>query len=456
MEKLGGEDKGRRTSIREVVTASFAGTAIEWYDFFIYGTAAALVFNQLFFPTFDPLAGTLAAFATFAVGFFARPVGGIVAGHYGDRVGRKAVLVATMLVMGFATFLIGFLPTYDSIGVLAPILLVALRFLQGLAVGGEWGGAVIMAVEYAPDGKRGLYGAWPHAGVPAGLLLSLVAFASLSGLSEEQFLSWGWRIPFMLSIVLVGVGMFVRLRIMESPVFARVRESGTQARMPVLEVLRRYPRNALLATGTYLGANVCLYIFIVFIIAYVTTHLGLPRGVILNGVLIGSAMLLAAILASGALSDRVGRRTVCFGGATFMALYAFPFFWLVDTRQTSLIWFAVAVGFGGCGFIVGPIGAYFSELFGTRTRYSGASLGYQLGSVLGGGMAPFIATVLLARSGGASWPVATYMLAALILTLVSLYLLPETLGEEISEDRLLEDDQTNAALQRGGKEQAAR
>jgi len=433
--EVGGEDLGQVSSIKQVALASFVGTAIEWYDFFLYGTAAALVFNKLFFPGFDPLAGTLAAFATFAVGFFARPVGGIVFGHYGDRIGRKAMLVTTLLIMGIATFIIGLLPTYESIGVLAPILLVVMRFLQGFGVGGEWGGAVLMAVEHSPEGRRGFYGSWPQMGVPAGLLLSTVIFTIFStALSEEQFLSWGWRVPFLISIVLVGVGLFIRLKIIETPAFSQIKESGTEARMPIIELLRTHPKNVLLAMGARVANNAVFYIYTVFVLSYGTTELGLSNRTLLTGVVIASAIGLFTIPTYGALSDRIGRRPVFIGGAALMALYAFPFFWLVDTKAPILIVLAIVLGLNITHDAqYGPQAAFFAELFGTRVRYSGASVGYQLASAFAGGLAPFIATALLSWAGGNPWPVAVYMIVMALITVVSVYLASETFRSDVSE-----------------------
>jgi MFS family permease len=272
MERIGGEHEGQTSSIRQVVAASFIGTAIEWYDFFLYGTAAALVFPALFFPEFSELAGTLAAFSTYAVGFAARPLGGIVFGHYGDRIGRKAMLILSLLIMGIATFLIGLLPTFEQVGVLAPILLVVLRFFQGIGVGGEWGGAVLMAVEHSPEGRRGFYGSWPQMGVPAGLLLANLVFAATSATLPE---AWGWRVPFLLSIVLVGVGLFIRLRIMETPAFRQVQDSHTEADMPIIDVVRTYPKNVLLAMGMRVAENGTFYILTAFVLSYITAELGL-------------------------------------------------------------------------------------------------------------------------------------------------------------------------------------
>jgi MFS transporter, MHS family, shikimate and dehydroshikimate transport protein len=433
------KERGQSTSIAQVAVASFIGTAIEWYDFFLYGTAAALIFNRLFFPTFDSLVGTLAAFGTYAVGFVARPLGGIVFGHYGDKIGRKSMLSLTLLLMGTATFCIGLLPTYNTIGVWAPVLLVVLRVVQGFGVGGEWGGAVLMAVEHAPAGKRGFYGSWPQVGVPAGLLLSTAVFSLISALPEAQLLTWGWRVPFLLSVILVGVGLFIRLRIQETPEFSRIKNTGRQARLPLLDAVRTHPGNILLAMGARVAENGFFYVYSVFALVYVTEQLGLSRSTILNGVLLATVCELFAIPAFGALSDYVGRRPVYMAGAAFSALFAFPFFWLLDTQQTALVWLAVVLGLSlGHGAMYGPQASFFSELFGARVRYSGASLGYQLASVFAGGLSPLIATALLAWSGGKPWPIAAYMVAMALITLVSVYLAAETLTGDRAEEPLQE------------------
>ncbi|MBA2513329.1 MAG: MHS family MFS transporter, partial [Solirubrobacterales bacterium] len=331
MDRVGGEGTGQVESIRKVALASFIGTTIEWYDYFIFGTAAALVFNQLFFPNVDPIIGTLAAFATFGVGFVARPLGGAIFGHYGDRIGRKAMLVLTLLTMGIATFLIGLLPTHETIGIWAPVLLVVLRLIQGFGVGGEWGGAVLMAVEHSPRNRRGFYGSWPQMGVPAGLLLSTAIFSIFSRFTTDaQFLAWGWRVPFLLSIILIGVGLFIRLALLETPAFRQVQETGTQARMPIVDVLRTYPKGVLLVIGMRIAENGSFFVFSVFVLAYGTEQLGLANSTLLAGVLIAAAVQLFAVPVWGALSDKIGRRPVYMGGAVFSLLFAFPFFWLIN------------------------------------------------------------------------------------------------------------------------------
>lgn len=426
MESLGGEDRGARTSVGQVALASFIGTTVEWYDYFLYGTAAAVVFAPLFFPESEPIIGTLLAFATFGVGFAARPLGGIFFGHFGDRIGRKAMLVTTLLLMGIATFCIGLLPTYGSVGLLAPILLVFLRLVQGFSLGGEWGGAVLMATEYSPPGRKGFYGSWPQMGAFSGLLIGTGVFALFTSmLSPEQFLAWGWRIPFLLSIVLVGVGLFVRLKIAESPAFNRVKETGTESRMPIVDVFREHPKSVLLAMGARMAENGVFYILAVFSIAYLTGTVEMEQSVALNAVLIGAAVGFFVIAGFGALSDKVGRRPVYMGGAAFSALFAFPFFWMLDTGSAPVIYLAVVVGIIGHAAMYGPQAAFFSELFGARVRYSGASIGYQLASVLAGGLSPFIAVALLAWAGS-FWPVALYMIGLCLLTLLTVYVATET------------------------------
>jgi metabolite-proton symporter len=426
---------GETRDIKKVATASFIGTTIEWYDFFLYGTAAALVFGDLFFPDAEPLVGTLLAFSTYAVGFAARPIGGIVFGHYGDRIGRKSMLVLSLLIMGIATFLIGVLPTFASIGIMAPLLLVILRFAQGIGVGGEWGGAVLMSVEHAPNGRRGFFGSWPQMGVPAGLLISTGVFALVQAItSEAAFMSWGWRVPFLASALLVVVGLFIRLRIMESPAFERVKETKTEARKPIVDVVRKYPREVLVAMGMRVAENGCFYILTVFVLAYGEEELGLAKGTMLTGVIIAAALGLVTVPLWGALSDRVGRKPLYLAGAVITTLWAFPLFGLMNTETPVLIWLSIVVGINlGHDLMYGPQAAYFSELFGTRVRYSGASLGYQLASVFAGGFAPLIATALLAANGGDPTLVALYMVGLGLITVVATLLAPETMHKDVHE-----------------------
>jgi metabolite-proton symporter len=422
------------TPMVRVVLASLIGTSIEWYDFFLYGTAAALVFNRLFFPALDPLAGTMAAFATYAVGFFARPLGGAVFGHYGDRIGRKAMLVTTLVMMGLSTFLIGVLPTYDHIGVLAPALLVTLRFVQGLGVGGEWGGAVLLLVEHGHRGRRGFFASFAQAGVPAGVLLANGAFAAVAALPEEQFVTWGWRVPFLAGAILLGLGLFIRLHILETPLFAQAQARRAISRMPLVDLLRRHPTNLLLAMGARFAENACFYIFTVFIYVYASETRGFARETILLGVLFTSGLQLFCIPAFAALSDRVGRRPVYLAGALFLGLFAFPFFWLVDSGVTALIWLALILGSTAISAMYGPQAAFFSELFGTSVRYSGASLAAQLAAPFAGGLAPLIATALLSWSDGRPWPVALYMIGTVLITFCSVFLAAETVQTDLSSE----------------------
>jgi metabolite-proton symporter len=422
------------SSVRKVIVASLIGTSLEWYDFFIYGTAAALVFNQLFFPTFEPLVGTLLAFTTYAVGFIARPLGGLIFGHYGDRIGRKNVLVVTLLLMGIATFAIGLLPTYATIGVWAPILLVALRFLQGLGLGGEWGGAVLMTLESGGANRRGLNASWPQVGVPLGLLLANGILALMGALTDEPaFLSWGWRVPFLLSGLLVLVGLWIRMTISESPLFREVEESHTQAGAPIMEVLRSYPKQVLLAIGARLGVDVAFYTFVLFITTYVATYLKLPRNYALNAVLIAAAVQVVLIPLFGSLSDRFSRRPVYLAGAIGAAVWVFVFFILLDTGQFWLIVLAAVVALVFHAAMYGPQAAFISEMFPTRVRYTGASMGYQLAGIIGGALAPIISVALLDRYD-TSIAVSIYAVAMLLVTIICVLLAPETSKIDLHAD----------------------
>jgi MFS transporter, MHS family, shikimate and dehydroshikimate transport protein len=423
------------SSIRRVGLAGFVGTTMEWYDYFLYGAATALIFNQLYFPTVDPLIGTLAAFSAFAVGFVARPLGGIVFGHFGDKFGRKQNLIITLAIMGLATAAIGLLPTFETIGIWAPVLLVVLRILQGFAVGGEWGGAVLMTVEHAPDHKRGFYSSWVQMGVPAGIVLANGVFLLFeTSLSEEAFLAWGWRVPFLLSIILVVVGLYVRLRIEESPAFTQIHEHHAETQRPVMDVIRNQPRNVLISLGARLGDNVIFTIFEVFTLTYITQQVGLSESVALAGVLIGAGIELFTIPLFGALTDRIGRRPVFMGGLVFCVIYIFPFFWLLNSAEPLLVVLSLVIALAiGHSAMYAPEASFFAELFDTRTRYSGASIGYQVAPIVGGGIAPAICTALLAWSGS-YWPIALYMIAMGLIGVVSVYFAPETYKRDLYEE----------------------
>jgi len=381
------------------------GTSIEWYDFFIFGTASALVFGRLFFPTFSELAGTLAAFASFAVGFVARPVGGLLFGHIGDRIGRKTTLVVTLTMMGLATFLIGLMPTYETIGVWAPILIVVLRFLQGLAVGGEWGGAVLMATEHSGHERRGFFGSFAQVGSAVGGLMSTGIFLAMQQLPEAEFLSWGWRVPFLASIALVFVGLFIRLRIMESPVFAQLRQARQVIKVPAFELLRTDAHNVLLAAGMYLAHGVLFYALTVYTLAYTTTQYGLAENTYLIGVTAASAIQIITIPTLGALSDRLGRRQVIMFGTLFVIAFAIPLNFMITSQLPVLTWLAVVIGICiGHNAVYAPTAALYSEMFPANVRYSGASLGYQLGGAIAG-FVPLTAASLVGAAGGAYWPI---------------------------------------------------
>ncbi|WP_051794480.1 MFS transporter [Streptomyces sp. NRRL S-87] len=425
-------------NLARIVGASLVGTTIEWYDFFLYGSAAALVFNTLFFPAADPLTGTLIAFITYAVGFLARPLGGVVFGHYGDRLGRKKLLVVSLLMMGGATFAMGLLPTHATVGAAAPVLLTLLRLVQGFALGGEWGGAVLIVAEHGGERHRGFWASWPQAGAPGGNLLATGVLALLAAVqSEEAFLAWGWRIPFLLSGVLVGVGLWIRLSVSESPLFleaqARAEAAAAQGAKdtpPVVDVLRRSWREVLTAIGTRFGENISYYVLTSFLLVYVTVHLGLPKSTALDAVLIGSAVHFAAIPAWGALSDRIGRRPVTLIGSVGMAGWAFAFFALLDTKSFPVIALAVTAGLLLHGAMYGPQAAFISEMFDTRVRYSGASLGSQLASIVAGALAPILAVELL-KDYDSSTPVSLYLGSAALVTTLTVAAARETRGRAL-------------------------
>jgi metabolite-proton symporter len=438
-----------RTPIVKVVFASLIGTAVEWYDFFLYGSAAALVFGTLFFPKSDPVTGTLLAFGTYALGFAARPLGGIVFGHYGDRVGRKKMLVVSLMVMGLATVAIGLLPTYASIGIAAPVLLLACRLVQGFAVGGEWGGAVLMAAEHGDDARRGFWSSWPQAGVALGNLLATGVLWILAAVQPDAaFNAWGWRIPFLLSAVLVLIGLWVRLTIEESPVF-RESQAGLAAKraetphQPLLEVIRKYPREVLLAMGMRLAENISYYLFTVISITFLTTYAGSAddRGLILSALVIGSVVHFAVIPTIGALSDRVGRKPLYLVGAAGVAVWSFMFFDLIGSRSESKIILAVVVGLVLHALMYAPQAAFFAELFGTSVRYTGASVGYQLASIFAGALAPIIALKLLGTvEESNTTAVAIYMTIASVISIIAVLAARETARSSLRHDRVTGDE----------------
>jgi MFS family permease len=428
------------SGLKHVLAAAAVGSALEWYDFFIYGTASALVFGELFFPKSDAAVGgvtlgTLAAYATFAVGFIARPFGGLFFGHFGDRLGRKPMLVATILLVGGGTFLIGLLPTYAAIGIWAPLLLLLMRLIQGFGAGAEYGGAVILAVEFAPPGRRGLYGGFAPMGVTIGNLMAAGVFYLVTMLSKEDLLAWGWRIPFLVSLLLLGLGVWIRAKVSETPVFAAVEARRPPLKAPAIEALRRHPRNFLVVIGARLAENGLGYLFPVFGLGYVINTLHMSREVAISGVMLGNGAEIIGIVFFSWLSDKIGRRPVYMGGALFSALFAFPFFLLTNTLNPTLISlaFILIMGIGG-GAMFGPQAAFFAELFGPRLRYSGFAFARELGSILAGGPSPFIAALLVGYMAGAPWGVACYVILLSLLTALAVWWGPETNTSDIAAD----------------------
>ncbi|ARP52448.1 sugar transporter family protein [Alcaligenes faecalis] len=395
---------GQARSSRQYVTAGLAsmmGTTIEWYDFFLYGTAAALIFNKIFFPAFDPITGTLAAFATYSVGFFARPLGGFVFGHFGDKLGRKSMLLITLFLMGIPTILIGLIPSYESIGYWAAVLLVLMRFLQGIAVGGEWGGAVLMAVEHAPEGKKGFFGSLPQTGVAPGLILSSLAMGAVASLPEEDMLSWGWRLPFLASVVLLLVGWWIRAKVAESPDFEQMSQKGKQVPIPALEVLRHYPREVLLVVGGRLAEVTWFYTVVTFALAYATTTLGVERSVMLDATVWGAFAALFTMPLFGVLGDRIGFKWVFMAGTICMLAFSSTFFSMLGSLDSKTITLALVIAIGLVyAALYGPQGGLFSTQFPPEVRYSGISIAVQVSGAIGGGLAPLVATSLLAYGDG--------------------------------------------------------
>jgi metabolite-proton symporter len=418
----------------EAVIAGTVGTTIEWYDFFLYGVMAALVFPALFFPTVDPFLGQILSFLTFAAGFVARPLGGVVFGYLGDRIGRKSTLVATLLLMGLSTVAIGLLPTHDSIGTAAPVLLTSLRILQGIGVGGEWGGAVLLALEYGHRGKRGFYASWPQAGVPLGLLTSAGVVAIFENrLSPSDFLAWGWRVPFLLSGLLIVVGLLIRVRILETPLFRQLQQTQQLARAPITETLRRHWREVLLAAGSRISENSCFYLFSTYVIAYGKGVLRLEAGLILFAVNLAAAVEIVTIPLWGILSDRWSRRGVYVLGNLVLIIFAWPYYWLLGTLQPAAILVAVVLSLAvGHAMLYSVQASLIPELFGTRLRYTGASLGYQLAAPVAGGSAPLIAAWLVHSFPGQPWLLAVYIVGISILSLTCVLLLAETSRNDLT------------------------
>ncbi len=424
---------GEHSKMNSIVFASCFGTIIEWYDFLIYATAATLVFNKAFFPTFDPLASTLAALGTYAVGFLARPLGGALFGHFGDRLGRKSMLVLTLFIMGLSTFCIGLLPTYQTIGVFAPILLMILRIVQGIGLGGEWGGASLMVLEHAPADKRGFYTSFVQIGFPIGLVLATLVFSLVAKLPDADFASYGWRIPFLASILLLGVGTFVRSRVPETPVFEGLKRRDGLSGNPVGEVVGRNTRTFLIAVGLKLSEVSWVYMLSVFIVGYATGKLGVPKAMLLDAVLYAALFELITLPLFGWLSDKIGRRPLYIMGALFSIAFAFPLFWMVDSKSAVLIFTAVTIAMNfGHGMMFGPESCYFPELFGARIRYSGASFGFQASAAIGGGFAPILATVMVGYFGGTSG-VSIMMIVLALITLAAALAAHETRGAALRD-----------------------
>ena len=434
-----GQDQ--QQNMRRVAMTSLAGTSIEWYDFFLYGTAAAVIFPKAFFPQELPtMVLLIISFSTLAVGFLARPLGGIIFGHFGDRIGRKRTLVVALMMMGVATTLIGFLPTYASIGIAAPLLLVALRFIQGLAIGGQWGGAMLLVTESAPSDQRGWYGAYAQAGAPMGVILANLAFIGVSSsMSDEAFMDWGWRLPFIASIVLIGISIYIQLKIEDTEAFRSLSDAQSTddkpaaavERSPVVEAIRKYPKRIMLAAGAFLSVQVTFYILIAFVIAYGmnSPSVELSRDTMLTAVLVAAAIMVPTQFYFSGLSDRIGRKNVYRWGAILTGIWGFILFPLIDTGDPMMIGFAITMGLLFLGMQYGPQAAYFTELFSTEVRYSGASLGYQIGAILGGALAPTIAVLLWNEFG--IFYVSVYIAIAALLTLWSLSQLEETKGNSL-------------------------
>jgi MFS family permease len=420
--------------LRKAVIAATIGTTIEWYDFFIYGTAAGLIFGKLYFPHEDPLTATLAAFGTYFIGFIGRPIGAAIFGHYGDRIGRKATLIATLLCMGIATFLIAFVPTYASIGIWGAVILTVLRMLQGIGVGGEWGGSVLLAMEWSrTHGQRGLVASWPQFGVPSGLFLSNLVILAVSAWSGDQFATWGWRVPFALSIILVGIGLWIRLGILETPVFQALLDRNKIEKAPIVEVIKRQPREIILSAFLRMAEQAPFYIFTAFVFAYATVTLHMSRDLILAAVLVGSCVSFVTIPLSGHISDRIGRRKMYLIGAVVTGIFGFIYFGLVDTALPVLVFIAIVLSLVPHDMMYGPQAALIAEAFTPRLRYSGSSLGYQLASIIAGGPAPLIATALFARYHS-GYVISVYIALCAVVSVIAAAMMPDYTGQDISRE----------------------
>ncbi|WP_076364086.1 MFS transporter [Peribacillus simplex] len=423
-----------KKQMRRILIASLVGSSIEWFDYFLYGTVSALVFNQIFFVNEDPTIGLLLSYASFALAFFIRPFGGVIFSHIGDRIGRKKTLVLTLSLMGVATFGMGLLPTYQAVGIWAPILLITLRLVQGLGIGGEWGGALLLAVEYAPAEKRGLFGAIPQMGVTIGMLLGTVALSIMTLLSENAFMTWGWRIPFIFSALLVFFGLWIRKGIDETPSFKKVKESGEVPKLPIVETLKNYWREVLIAVGAKVVETAPFYIFSTFVVSYATANLGFSRTATLTAVMIATIITTILIPIMGNLSDTIGRKKLFIGGTIGMALFAFPYFWLLQQKSVLLLIVATVIGLGVIWApITAVLGTMFSEIFDAKIRYTGITLGYQIGAALAGGTAPLVATALLDRFNNSYVPVAIYIIFASVLSLAAIWAVKDRSNQKLDE-----------------------
>ncbi|MFE6168537.1 MFS transporter [Viridibacillus arvi] len=435
--------------MRKIWIASLVGSSIEWFDYFLYGTVAALVFNQVFFVNEDPTIGLLLSYASFALAFFIRPFGGVIFSHIGDRIGRKKTLVITLSLMGAATFGMGLLPTYQAIGIWAPILLITLRLVQGLGIGGEWGGALLLAVEYAPKEKRGLYGAIPQMGVTIGMVLGTIALSLMSLLPEGSFMTWGWRVPFLISAILVLFGLWVRKGIDETPSFKKVQESGDIPKLPIVETLKNYWREVLIAIGAKVVETAPFYIFGTFVVSYATSNLGFSRTAVLNSVMVATVITTILIPIMGSLSDKYGRKKLYIAGTVGMMLYAFPYFWMLQQQSVALLVIATIVGLGVIWApITAVLGTMFSEIFDAKVRYTGITLGYQIGAAVAGGTAPLVATALLVNFNNSYVPVALYIIITAIISLLAIWAVKDRSRENLDDEiqRGLQEDSKKIPL----------